>query len=89
MKKLFWLSIAIAISAAFFASTRPDGLDFLAKKLGFAGKGIEGSAPMAGYSLMFLPAGAVSTAAAGIAGVMIILAIFWLSACILRYNKQG
>ncbi|MFA5875865.1 MAG: PDGLE domain-containing protein [Candidatus Margulisiibacteriota bacterium] len=80
MRRLFFLSILIAISAAFFASTNPDGLDFISEKLGFAAIGRDGTAPMAGYSIKFLPEGGVSTAVAGIAGVLIVFALFWLAA---------
>lgn len=84
MKRLFWLTVIIAIFAAFFASANPDGLNFVAEKLGFADKGIERSAPMTNYSLKFLPAGVASTAMAAIAGILITLAIFWLAARILK-----
>lgn len=77
MKKIFLLSIAIAVSAAFFASTNPDGLDFAAEKFGFAGKGIERTALIA-------PHGSIPTAFAGIAGVIIILILFWASAYALK-----
>lgn len=84
MKKLFWISVVIAILAAFFASANPDGLDFISEKFGFAEKGMERSAPMPDYSLKFLPEGGVSTSLAGIAGILITLAIFWLAAYILK-----
>lgn len=80
MKKLFWLAVVIAILAAFFASTNPDGLDSVAKKLGFAGKGIERSAPLA----TFLPAGGISAILAALAGILIILAVFWLAAFLFK-----
>ena len=79
MKRLFWISIVIAILAAFFASTHPDGLDFISGKLGFAERGQERTAPMPDYSLKFLPAGGVSTSLAGMAGILITLAIFRLA----------
>lgn len=78
MKKLFWITIVIASLAAFFASTNPDGLDFVSEKLGFADKGQEHSAPMAGYKIPFLPGGGTSTALAGIVGIFIVLALFRL-----------
>lgn len=86
MKKLFWLTIVVAVLAALFASANPDGLDFIAEKLGFADKGIARSAPMTNYSLKFLPAGVASTAIAAIAGILITLAIFWLAARILKHR---
>ena len=89
MKKLFFLSIFIAILAAFFASAYPDGLDFVAEKSGFAERGPERRAPMPDYSVKFLPEGGVSTAAAGVAGVLIVLALFWLTAAELKRNGKN
>lgn len=88
MKKLFWISVVIAILAAFFASANPDGLDFISEKLGFAEKGQERTAPMPDYSLKFLPKGGVSTSLVGIAGILITLAIFWLTAYILKKGNS-
>lgn len=84
MKKLIFLSVAIAVLAAVFASTNPDGLDFVSEKFGFAHKGQERVALMADYSVGFLPKGSISTSAAGIAGVLITLALFWLAAYIMK-----
>jgi len=69
------VAIVISITAAFFASTHPDGLDFIAEKFGFAEKGQERTAPMADYSVGFLPEGGISTSTAGVAGVLITLAL--------------
>lgn len=84
MKRLFWISVIIVILAAFFASTHPDGLDFVAERFGFAEKAQERPAPMPDYSLKFLPEGGVSTSLSGIAGILITLAIFWLTAYALK-----
>lgn len=88
MKQLFWVSVVIAILAAFFASANPDGLDFISEKMGFAEKGQERTAPLADYSVKFLPEGGISTATAGIAGVLITLGIFWLAAFVLKQNAK-
>lgn len=82
MKKLFIITLFIAVAAAFFASTHPDGLDKTAEKLGFAHKGIEHKTLMTGYSIPLLPEGGLSTAIAGIAGVLIILGVFSLASYI-------
>jgi len=87
MKKLFWITVVIAILAAFFASTYPDGLDFVAEKLGFAGKVIEHNAPFAGYSIPFIQTGGISTAMAGIAGVLLIMGCFWLCVYAIKRKK--
>lgn len=84
MKKLFWVSVVIAVFAAFFASANLDGLDFISERLGFAEKGQERTAPMTNYSVGFLPEGGISTSTAGIAGILITLGIFWLAVYILK-----
>ena len=84
MKKLFWLAVGVAILASLFASAFPDGLDRVAAKLGFSARGVEQAAPLAGYTVPFLKAGAISTAAAGITGVLVTLAFFWLTAHLLK-----
>jgi len=76
MKKIIFLAILIAALAAFFASSHPDGLDKVAESFGFAEKAIDHPAFMTGYSLPFLPAGHISTAAAGIIGVLFFLGLF-------------
>lgn len=89
MKKLFWITIVIAALAAFFASTNPDGLDFISEKLNFAEKRQEQSAPMPDYSLEFLPEGGISTSLAGIAGILITLAVFWLTVYALKRGANN
>ena len=84
MKKLFLLSIAVAVLAAFLASSHPDGLDFVAEKLGFVHKAVERTAPMQGYSLSFLQGGGISTSIAGIAGVLIVWLLFWFAVYLLK-----
>lgn len=79
MKKLFGITIVIAILAAFFASANPDGFDFISEKFGFAEKGQERTAPMTDYSVGFLPEGGISTSTAGIAGILITFSFFWLA----------
>jgi len=81
------MPVVIAILAALFASKFPDGLDFVAEKLGFAGKGIERTAPMTGYGLNFLPQGSLSTSLAGIIGILIILGLFWLAVKMLKTTR--
>ncbi len=88
MKKLFLFAIIIALFAAFFASTHPDGLDFVAEKLGFNEKEIERIVPMSDYKLNFLPQNSISTALAGIVGIFIILAIAWLTIYLLKKKQQ-
>lgn len=88
MKKLFWVSVVIAVFAAFFASANPDGLDFISEKLGFSEKGQERTAPMTDYSVGFIPEGGLSTSTAGIAGILITLGIFWLAVYIMKKGNN-
>ena len=70
------ISILIAVLAAIFASQHPDGLDKISQSLGFATKGTEHSAAMAGYAIPFLGQTKLSTVIAGIAGVLITYGLF-------------
>lgn len=86
---MLWLAAVIVILAAFFASSHPDGLDFVSEKLGFAGKGQESPAPMPDYKLGCLPKERISTAIAGIVGILIILGIFAMAVYISkRYGNK-
>jgi hypothetical protein len=76
LRKIVLFSILIVILAAFFASSSPDGLEKVAEKLGFIGKGAESRSILTDYSLPFLKSGPVNTAAAGVVGVGLILATF-------------
>ncbi|MFA6431820.1 MAG: PDGLE domain-containing protein [Candidatus Margulisiibacteriota bacterium] len=87
MKKLFYVSIIIAIAAAFFASSHPDGLDFVSEKFGFSEKGQERGAVMAGYAIPHFSEGRISSSLAGVAGVLITLSIFWLAVFVIKKRK--
>ena len=88
MKRILLIALSVAVLAAFFASSFPDGLDYAAEKLGFAHAAVERTSIMTGYSLPFLPQGTVSTAAAGIAGVLIALSVFWIVAFMSKRNNS-
>ena len=53
----------------------PDGLDKVADKLGFADKAVPHHSLMANYALPFLPAGLISTAVAGLIGILLVFAL--------------
>ncbi|KPJ68564.1 hypothetical protein AMJ44_06345 [candidate division WOR-1 bacterium DG_54_3] len=84
MKNIILLSILIAILAAFFASSNPDGLEKVAENLGFIDRGIERSSAMTDYSIPFIYQEGISTSIAGILGIFIILGLFWATALFLR-----
>ena len=84
MKRLFFIVLLVAILAAFFASSSPDGLEKVAAHLGFIDKAAERGALMTDYNTPGLPTGGISKATAGIAGVLITLSVFWLTAYSLK-----
>lgn len=89
MKRLFFIVLLISILASFFASSSPDGLEKVAEHLGFIDKAAERGAPLPDYTTPGLPEGGLSTATAGIAGVLITLSVFWLTAYSLKLiNKK-
>ena len=77
MKRIVLAAMAIAAAAAFFASTYPDGLAKTAQVLGFAGMAKDHPSLTTGYSFV-----------SGIAGVLIIFAVFWSLAYGLRILKN-
>jgi hypothetical protein len=89
IRPVFWLLILLVLAAALFTSTNPDGLDSVAGKLGFTHKITGQSAPMTNYKVSFLPAGVISTFAAGISGILIILAAFGLAVYFIKKNRTS
>lgn len=77
MKKVLLLSTLTAALAAFFASSHPDGLEKVAEKLGFMGKGLARHSLMTDYMIPFISHPTLSTTLAGICGVIIIFTLFW------------
>jgi uncharacterized membrane protein YtjA (UPF0391 family) len=88
MKKAFLFVLAVAVIAAFFASGSPDGLEMVAGNLGFIEAAAERESLMTDYSVSALPEGGISTASAGVAGVLITFSVFWLAAFVMR-DKKG
>jgi len=84
MKNIILLSILIAILAAFFASANPDGLEKVAESLGFIESGVERSSVMTDYTVPFISNPGISTSAAGILGILLILGVFWLTTLVLK-----
>lgn len=84
MKKAFLFVLAVTVLASFFASADPDGLEKVAGDLGFVEKARERDAIMTDYNMAIVPDSGVSTASAGIGGVLITLSVFWLTAFMLK-----
>lgn len=75
--KILLLAGVIAALAAFFASANPDGLEKVAENLGFIDKGLAGSSLMTDYAMPFISQPGLSTAVAGIAGILLTFGLFW------------
>ncbi|MFH1347946.1 MAG: PDGLE domain-containing protein [Candidatus Margulisiibacteriota bacterium] len=88
MRNIILLSIMIAISAAFFASANPDGLEKVAETLGFIEKGAERTSLMTDYTIPFVAQEGMSTSIAGILGIFITLGLFWGTVVLLRKSRR-
>jgi uncharacterized membrane protein YtjA (UPF0391 family) len=84
MKNAFFLVIIITVLASFLASAHPDGLEKVAESLGFIEMASDRTSVMSGYAFPAFPEGGISTASAGIAGVLITLSVFWLAAFVMK-----
>lgn len=79
MKHKFGVAAIMTILAAFFASSRPDGLDKTAETLGFAAKSRANWSPLPDYNIPGL-SGPVSTVLAALAGLAIFYGLYRLTA---------
>ena len=73
---LLIFSFLIIIGAAFWASSNPDGLEWVAGKLGFIDKAQELKSIMTNYAVPFIKNTTLSTITAGVVGVFLIFGIF-------------
>jgi hypothetical protein len=80
------VAIGLAVVAAQFASSSPDGLEFVAEQEGFletADTRAPSGAPLADYGEDLTSSGWLNTAIAGLAGTLLTLAagygVFWLA----------
>ncbi|MFC1571203.1 PDGLE domain-containing protein [Candidatus Margulisiibacteriota bacterium] len=89
MKKILLVIILIVISASFFASAHPDGLEWVAEKLGFIEAGAERTSVMTDYAVPFIAHEGISTSVAGILGILITLGLFWVGALVFRKIRVG
>lgn len=89
MRSLLFIILTVVVLASFFASVNPDGLEKVAEDLGFIAKASQHTAPLPDYTTPGLQEGGLSTALSGIAGVLIILSLFWLTASIIKKWNKG
>jgi hypothetical protein len=71
-----FMASLIVISASFWASKNPDGLDTIAEKLGFSRMAVERTSPMADYSVPFMGKGTLSRIVAGLTGTAVCFLFF-------------
>jgi hypothetical protein len=81
---ILFVSLAVAGLASFFASSHPDGLEWVAERLGFLERATDTFGVMPDYACPFVKTGQLATTAAGIFGVAVCFGIFFLARAILR-----
>ena len=95
-RRVFWIGLAVALLVAVvvaqFASSSPDGLEYVAEQEGFAESATDhdlAASPLADYGEELSDSGGLNTAVAGFIGTLATLAIgygiFWLAR---RTNKS-
>lgn len=84
------VSVVIAAGLSFFASSHPDGLVFVGEQLGIAAhakdSAVAGS-PLAGYNVHGVANGALSGGLAGVIGVLLVLAMLYGVATLVRRRR--
>lgn len=86
------ISIGLAVFVAPFACPWPDGLEQVAEKLGFAGRGGPATfgSPMADYQLPGIGSATLATALAGLVGTIVVFLAAWLlTRLLIRNNAAG
>jgi hypothetical protein len=81
------ISIAVVVLAAAFASSHPDGLEWVARRLGFLGQAEEASsvsAPMPDYTISAIKFPFWSSLAAGTIGVGAVFLVTYLIGRLVR-----
>jgi hypothetical protein len=86
------VAIVVAVGVSQFASSQPDGLEFVAGEEGFAATAEDHAldeAPLAGYGGGLTGNAAADRAIAGLAGVLITLAVGYGAFWLVRRNRGG
>ncbi|MBU0672616.1 MAG: PDGLE domain-containing protein [Candidatus Margulisbacteria bacterium] len=85
----FVLIALIAIAASYLASAFPDGLEFVAEKLGFISAAVEHSSVMTDYTMPMLGETSFSTAVSGLIGVGLCFGAFWVISRSLPFSSRN
>jgi cobalt/nickel transport system permease protein len=70
------------------ASVNPDGLNRVAMDLGFIHAAQSGAGPFAGYTIPFLANSSVARIAAGVLGLLVVLALIWIAGRLLQKKSE-
>ena len=81
------LSLGVAILASFFASSHPDGLEKVAEDLGFIERATDTPGAMPEYVFPGIRSERLSTAVAGITGILLTFGLFWAAAKFFTLKK--
>lgn len=94
MKKIIWIGLAVSLIIGFFlspfASSLPDGLEWVGEKLGFIhlGEGPQAiKSPLPDYALPGVKNEKIATSLAGLIGVLIVFGIGLLAGYLVKKKK--
>lgn len=85
------VSLVLAGVVSFYASGHPDGLEFVAHKLGFAdsaGSHVSDGSPVAGYGVQGVHNARLSGGLAGVLGVVLVGAVMYALTRLLRRRSS-
>jgi cobalt/nickel transport system permease protein len=74
----FLIALAVILLSP-MASVNPDGLNRVAMDLGFINAAQSGAGPFAGYTVPFLANSSLAKIAAGVLGLLVVLAVVWIA----------
>jgi hypothetical protein len=83
--------VAAIVGVGFFASSNPDGLEFVAQSLGFSGSASESAtsgSPVADYAVAGVENAWLATALAGLAGVALVLVLGMVLGLAVRRSRR-
>jgi cobalt/nickel transport system permease protein len=88
-----WVVAGIFIALAVIllspmASVNPDGLNRVAMDLGFIHAAQSGAGPFAGYTIPFLANSSLARIAAGVLGLLVVLALIWIAGRLLQKRSE-
>jgi cobalt/nickel transport system permease protein len=83
----FLIALAVILLSP-MASVNPDGLNRVAMDLGFIQAAQSGAGPFAGYTVPFLANSPLAKIAAGVLGLLVVLAVIWITGRLLQKKSK-